>query len=65
MAVTCRVRKLARQPYYRWIDKPVPTPCWAHRDDPGFGSRFLADEARGAGARMADRTAWRICRDNR
>ncbi|MGA5418057.1 hypothetical protein [Streptomyces pseudogriseolus] len=26
--------------------------------------RFLADEARGAGAVMADRTAWRICRDN-
>ncbi|MFJ4648277.1 hypothetical protein ACIP6Q_32775 [Streptomyces bobili] len=31
----------------------------------GFGYRFLADEARGAGAGMADRTAWRICRDNR
>ncbi|MBJ6634071.1 IS3 family transposase [Streptomyces sp. I5] len=37
----------------------------AHRDDPEFGYRFLADEARGAGAVMADRTAWRICRDNR
>lgn len=37
----------------------------AHRDDPEFGYRFLADEARGAGAGMADRTAWRICRDNR
>ncbi|KUN53277.1 hypothetical protein AQJ46_50490 [Streptomyces canus] len=29
------------------------------------GATFLADEARGAGASMADRTAWRICRDNR
>ncbi|WP_454345537.1 transposase [Streptomyces canus] len=37
----------------------------AHRDDPEFGYRFLADEARGAGAGMTDRTAWRICRDNR
>lgn len=37
----------------------------AHRDDPEFGYRFPADEAHGAGARTADRTAWRICRDNR
>ena len=29
----------------------------AHREDPEFGYRFLADEARGAGAVMADRTA--------
>lgn len=74
--VTCRVLKLARQPYYRWLDKPVTDTVLeeayrakalfdAHRDDPEFGYRFLADEARGAGARMADRTAWRICRDNR
>ncbi|MFG2967093.1 IS3 family transposase [Streptomyces sp. NPDC048288] len=76
VAVTCRVLKLARQPYYRWLDKPVTDTVLeeayrakalfdAHRDDPEFGYRFLADEARGAGARMADRTAWRICRDNR
>ncbi|MFF1810725.1 hypothetical protein ACFVXW_16610 [Streptomyces sp. NPDC058251] len=37
----------------------------AHREDPEFGYRFLADEARVAGSVMADRTAWRICRDNR
>ncbi|MEV5283287.1 IS3 family transposase [Streptomyces sp. NPDC051994] len=76
VTVTCRVLKLARQPYYRWLDKPVTGTVLeeayrakalfdAHRDDPEFGYRFLADEARGAGARMADRTAWRICRDNR
>ncbi|MEU5302836.1 IS3 family transposase [Streptomyces noursei] len=76
VAVTCRVLKLARQPYYRWLDKPVTDTVLeeayrakalfdAHRDDPEFGYRFLADEARCAGARMADRTAWRICRDNR
>ncbi|MFJ4206643.1 IS3 family transposase [Streptomyces sviceus] len=76
VAVRCRVLKLARQPYYRWLDKPVTDTVLeeayrakalfdAHRDDPEFGYRFLADEARGAGARMADRTAWRICRDNR
>lgn len=37
----------------------------AHHEDPEFGYRFLADEARVTGAGMADRTAWRICRDNR
>ncbi|MEV7033711.1 IS3 family transposase [Streptomyces sp. NPDC093272] len=76
VAVTCRVLKLARQPYYRWLAKPVTAAVLeqahranalfdAHRDDPEFGYRFLADEASDAGVRMADRTAWRICRDNR
>ncbi|MFF0086751.1 hypothetical protein ACFYR1_44810 [Streptomyces canus] len=70
------VLKLARQPYYRWLDQPMTDAMLeeayranalfdAHRDDPEFGYCFLADEARGAGAVMADRTAWRICRDNR
>nr|WP_206312548.1 IS3 family transposase [Streptomyces sp. 196(2019)] len=76
VTVTCRVLKLARQPYYRWLDKPVADAVLeeayranalfgAHREDPEFGYRFLADEARSSGATMADRTAWRICRDNR
>ncbi|MEU8787426.1 IS3 family transposase [Streptomyces sp. NPDC048637] len=76
VTVTCRVLKLARQPYYRWLGKPVADAVLveayranalydAHRDDPEFGYRFLADEARGGGAGMAERTAWRICRDNR
>ncbi len=76
VTVACRVLKLARQPYYRWLDQPVTDAMLeeayranalfdAHLDDPEFGYRFLADEARGAGAVMADRTAWRICRDNR
>jgi transposase InsO family protein len=72
VAVTCRVLKLARQPYYRWLAKPVGETELirayradalfdAHRDDPEFGYRFLADEAREAGQVMADRTAWKIC----
>ncbi|MFB7363847.1 hypothetical protein [Streptomyces hydrogenans] len=76
VSVTWRVLKLARQPYYRWLDKPVADAVLtqehranalfdAHHEDPEFGCRFLADEARGAGAAMADRTAWRICRENR
>ncbi|MFJ3826261.1 IS3 family transposase [Streptomyces nodosus] len=75
VAVTCRVLGLARQPYYRWLDRPVTDAELAqayranalfdaHRDDPEFGHRFLLDEARAAGEAMAERTAWRICRDN-
>jgi putative transposase len=72
VSVTCRVLDLARQPYYRWLAKPVTEAELvrayranalfdAHRDDPEFGYRFLADEAREAGEAMAERTAWRIC----
>ncbi|WP_220296857.1 IS3 family transposase [Streptomyces sp. MBT84] len=75
VTVTCRVLNLARQPYYRWLERPVTDAEFeqatranalfdAHREDPEFGYRFLADEARSAGSGMADRTAWRICRDN-
>jgi transposase InsO family protein len=75
VAVTCRVLNIARQPYYRWLAQPVTdaevTEAYradalvdAHRDDPEFGYRFLADEARTVGQSMADRTAWRICSGN-
>src|SRR3954465_6095786 len=75
VTVTCRVLDLARQPYYRWLASPVSGADWvqahranalfdAHRDDPEFGYRFLADEAREEGHAMADRTAWRICSAN-
>ena len=70
----CRVLKLARAPYYRWLREPVGHAGRlrqqrvralrdAHHDDPEFGYRLLADEARQAGFPMADRTAWRLCRD--
>ena len=75
VAVTCRVLKLARQHYYRWLANPVTHAELvaayranalfdAHGDDPEFGYRFLADEARDAGEVMAERTAWRICSAN-
>jgi putative transposase len=75
VTVTCRVLKLARQPYYRWLKEPVANAEWdeahlanaifdAHRDDPEFGYRFLADEVRLAGHVVCDRTVWRVCRDN-
>lgn len=75
VTVTCRVLKIARQPYYRWLAQRVTDAEWdeahlanavldAHRDDPEFGYRFLADEVRQAGHSVCDRTVWRICRDN-
>ena len=71
VTVTCRVLKLSRQPYYRWLQGPI-TPSEvveayranalfdAHQDDPEFGHRLLADQAREAGEGMSDRTAWPI-----
>ena len=75
VAVTCRVLKLARQPYYRWLKQPITESELveayranalfdAHRDDPEFGHRLLADEARDAGEAMSDRTAWKITSAN-
>jgi hypothetical protein len=60
VTVTCRVLKLCRQHYYRWLAPPVsPTGSSTRRigerdlrrarDDPEFGYRFLADEVRDAG----------------
>jgi transposase InsO family protein len=75
VAVTCRVLKIARQPYYRWLAQPVTDADLveayranalfdAHGEDPEFGYRLLIDEAADAGEVMAQRTAWRICSDN-
>jgi putative transposase len=75
VTVTCRVLKLARQPYYRWLKNRVTDAEHdeaylanaifdAHRDDPEFGYRFLTDEVRDAGQATCERTVWRICRDN-
>ena len=75
VAVTCRVLKIARQPYYRWLKCPVTDAELdeaylanaifdAHRDDPEFGYRFLADEVRAGGHGACDRTVWRHCTKN-
>lgn len=76
VTVTCRVLKLCRQQYYRWLDQPFTDAeldeAWlanaifdAHVDDPEFGYRFLADEVRTAGhAEVGDRTVWRIASQN-
>jgi putative transposase len=75
VTVTCRVLKLARQPYYRWLAAPVTDRDWheaplanaifdAHRDDPEFGYRFLADEVHDAGHAACERTVWKRCSEN-
>ena len=75
VAVSLRVLKLSRQPYYRWRKQQVTESELteahranalfdAHRDDPEYGYRLLAGEAEATGQRMCERTAWRICRDN-
>ena len=76
VTVTCRVLKLARQPYYRSLAAPITVREFeeaylanvlfgAHHDDPEFGHQLLADEAARAGLRACERRVWRICRDNR
>jgi putative transposase len=73
--LTCGVLGHSTQAYYAWLSAPVSRRDLedayltnalidAHGDDPEFGYRFLADEARDAGLTFADRTAWRICSDN-
>ncbi|MBU8793898.1 IS3 family transposase [Micrococcus luteus] len=75
VAVSLRVLKLARQPYYRGREKPITTSeveqayranalHAAHHNDPEFGNRLLRDEAETAGEPMAARTAWRLCHEN-
>ncbi|WP_150108494.1 IS3 family transposase [Brachybacterium muris] len=75
VAVSLRVLKLSRQPYYRWRKQQVTQAelveayranalLDAHREDPEFGYRLLIDEAAEVGEVMCERTAWKICRDN-
>lgn len=75
VTVSCRVLNLCRQQYYRWRQQPVTDAeldeSWlanaihtAHKDDPEFGYRFLADEVRAEGWDVSDRTVWRIASEN-
>jgi transposase InsO family protein len=77
VVVSCRVLGLARAPYYRWLRTPIVDNELAeaylanaifdaHRDDPEFGYRFLADEVRRLDGHtgVSDRVVWRICRDH-
>jgi len=75
VTVTCRVLKLVRQDYYRWLASPITVSELeeaylanalfdAHRDDPEFGYRFLADEVKDVGFSACERTVWKVCSQN-
>ena len=75
VTVTCRVLKLVRQDYYRWLAAPITASELeeaylanalfdAHRDDPEFGYRFLADEVKDSGFSACERTVWKVCSTN-
>lgn len=75
VAVTCRVPKFAKQPYYRWLQSLVSRRDWddahlinaaidVHADDPAFGYRFIADELAEAGFIASERRVWRVCSEN-
>lgn len=65
VAVTCEVLGFSRQAFYKWQHQPMSDRDWddahlvnaivdAHRDDPEFGYRFLADELERGGHRASE-----------
>ena len=75
VTVTCRVLKIARQPYYRWLARPghrrrarrgLPGERVVRRPPRRPRVRLPVPRRRGPRRRPADgeRTAWRICSDN-
>jgi transposase InsO family protein len=70
--LTCGVLGFSPQAYYKWLAGPVTDRDWAdahtinalvdaHRDDPEFGYRFLADELAASGQVSGERRVWRLC----
>jgi len=76
IAVTCRCW-LFQASVLQMADKPVSQRDWdnahltnaaidLHRDDPGFGYRFISDEIEGeAGLEASERCIWRLCSEQR
>ena len=71
--LTCEVLGFSPQAFYKWRANPVSDRDLddahlinelvdAHKDDPEFGYRFLADELERAGHRVGERRVWRLCR---
>lgn len=76
VAVTCRVLGFSKQAFYAWAKHPVCDRAWeeahlinaaveAHRDDPAFGYRFIADELAEQGFTASERRVWRLCSQQR
>lgn len=60
------------QAYYQWLQHPISDRDWeeahlinaavnAHRKDPVFGYRFIADELTDQGLRVSEHRVWRLC----
>jgi len=74
--LTCGTLGFSAQAFYKWQIRPCPDRDWAdahvtnlivdaHRDDPTFGYRFIADELAAVGHDVNERRVWRLCRDQR
>ena len=72
----CGVLGFSTQAFYKWCARPVcdrdlhdaylaNAIVDAHRDDPEFGYRFLADELERAGHQVGERRVWRLCNEHR
>jgi transposase InsO family protein len=70
--LTCRVLKFSPQGYFRWARRPISDRDYenayltnalidAHRKDPAYGYRFLADELERKGKAIGERRIWRLC----
>ncbi len=76
VAVACRVLGFTKQAFYAWRKDPVSRRDWqnahltnaavdAHRDDPTFGYRFIADDLAAAGHLVSERRVWQLCSQQR
>ena len=75
VAVTCRVLRITKQGYYKWLASPVSQRDWddahlanaaydVHADDPEFGYRLIADELAATGWQVSERRVWRVCSEH-
>ena len=76
VAVTCRVLGFTPQAFHAWRASPVSQRDWddahlintaldIHRDDPGFGYRFIADELPAHGITASPNRVARLCKVGR
>jgi putative transposase len=76
VTVTCGTLGFTTQSYYKWLRRPITPRDWedahltnaiidAHRDDPTFGYRFIADEVHDAGYQASETRVHRLCREQR
>ena len=74
--LTCGTLGFSAQAFSKWQIRPCSDRDWAdahvtnlivdaHRDDPTFGYRFIADELAAVGHDVDERRVWRLCRDQR